>query len=173
MEEEEAEILGNISAEIVYFHHLHLFHLKISTDDSIPETHILTENVLLPNKQLIEKILKLEAELKVAKDFAKQNQQLIENNLQLQTELIVAKEKELLLEEVILNMESLQVENRKLKAELGEKSKDLYSQCSDNVELMEYYTRFTPAAFEAIFSSLLPIKEHDRCALDLRRKSFS
>lgn len=76
------------------------------------------------------------------------------------------------LEEVILNMESLQVENRKLKAELGEKSKDLYPQCSDNVELMEYYTRFTPAAFEAIFSSLLPIKKHNRCALDLRRQFF-
>ncbi|EFX71370.1 hypothetical protein DAPPUDRAFT_227966 [Daphnia pulex] len=64
--------------------------------------------------------------------------------------------------------------NYNLKSPEGKpkKQKDLYTRCIEDVELMVYYTRFTPTAFEAIFKGVLPLKHNNNSCLDFRRQFF-
>jgi hypothetical protein len=68
------------------------------------------------------------------------------------------------------------VESSQLKLEIAngkvEKEKDLYSRCIEDEELMVYYTRFTPTAFESIFQGVMPLKHHNNQTLDYRRQFF-
>lgn len=73
-------------------------------------------------------------------------------------------------------LESSKVEISRLQLEIAkgkaEKQKDLYTRCIEDVELMVYYTRFTPTAFEAIFQGVLPLKHNNNSCLDFRRQFF-
>lgn len=64
------------------------------------------------------------------------------------------------------------INNSRLSDNLKEKSKDLYTKCVENDEFMVYYTRFSNHSFQTMFEASLPVKEHNNCALDLRRQFF-
>ena len=143
--------------------------------ESTEEVPIQGEHFIQENKKLIQMNLELEAELLKAKEKASQLdemmsklealqvensklkiEKLIQRNLELEAELLIAKEKASQLDEIMSKLEALQVENSKLKIEIAQEKKDLYSRCLENSEAMVYYTRLSPAAFEAIYQSLLP-----------------
>jgi hypothetical protein len=73
-------------------------------------------------------------------------------------------------------LQTSKVESSQLKLEIAngkvEKDKDLYSRCIEDEELMVYYTRFTPTAFESIFQGVMPLKHHNNQTLDYRRQFF-
>ena len=56
--------------------------------------------------------------------------------------------------------------------ECGHVGRDLFATCQSDQELMKYYTRFTPSAFEAIYESLLPIPIDDNAALICQRRQL-
>ncbi len=87
----------------------------------------------------------------------------------------------------LLNEEDLQNELRRLKLENLElkqapssdhKSKgnrpndEWFSKCLKDNDMMKYYTRYTPDTFEAIFKSLMPVKQHNNSALGQRHQFF-
>jgi uncharacterized coiled-coil protein SlyX len=96
-------------------------------------------------------------------EVAKYLQRIIELEEQLQAANRTIDELNTKLGEVTIN-------NSRLSDNLKEKSKDLFTKCVENDELMVYYTRFSNHSFQAIFEALLPVKEHNNCALDLRRQ---
>lgn len=73
-------------------------------------------------------------------------------------------------------LQSSKVESSQLKLEIAngkvENQKDLYSHCIEDEELMVYYTRFTPTAFESIFQGVMPLKHNNNSTLDYRRQIF-
>lgn len=73
-------------------------------------------------------------------------------------------------------LQSSKVESSQLKLEIAngkvENQKDLYSHCIEDEELMVYYTRFTPTAFESIFQGVMPLKHNNNSTLDYRSQFF-